>query len=431
MTVPFRVGIAGLGTVGAGVVRALQDHAGLIAVRAGRPIKIVAVSGKNKKKKRAVKISSYEWVDDPVKLSLANVDAVIELIGGAEGAARKTVEAALKSKKDVVTANKALMAHHGTALAAMAEKNAVGLNYEAAVAGGVPVIKTFREGLAGNRIQSVSGILNGTCNYILTEMRVSGRDFKPVLKEAQEKGYAEADPSFDIDGVDTAHKLSLLSALAFGMPPDVGSLKVSGIRHITAQDISYAGELGYRIRLLGMARMMAKGKIAQSVEPCLVPANGSLGAVEGVFNAVHYVGDVCGPGMLEGLGAGAGPTASAVVADIIDLARGVSCPVFGVPVKHLKKAVYAKDEDIVVRFYVHLRVIDRPGVIAEVSAILKAHKISIESFIQRGRDPGQAVSVVMTTHDTKLSSIRAANKHMSALSCMAGKPTLIRIEDIL
>lgn len=422
---PLRIGIAGLGTVGTGVVKILQAHGDEIARRAGRPVTIAAVSAKDPKKDRGVDCSRYQWMSDPATI-IDHVDVVVELIGGEAGIARALIEKALQTKKHVVTANKALLAKHSLSLAKMAEQNGVSLNFEASVAGGIPVIKALREGFAGNKIKGIYGILNGTCNYILTEMRTGKRDFSDVLKEAQEKGYAEADPSFDIDGVDAAHKLSILTTLAFGVKPDFAAMDVAGIRHITLRDIEFAHELGFRIKLLGIARDIG-GRIAQSMEPCLVPVSSALGGVEGVFNAVFVEGDFVDRAMLEGRGAGQGPTASAVMSDIIDLARGYYLPPFGVPVADLKVAKWAGPEDIVSEQYMHLVVTDQPGVIADVSAILRDFKISIETLIQRGRDPGQPVSVVMTTHECSLKAVRGAAEKIGKLKTVAKVPTVLRV----
>lgn len=430
MSQPFRIGIAGLGTVGAGLVQLLSGNGDVIAGRTGRNIEIVCVNARSKGKDRGVDLSSYEWVDDPVAMaSDERLDAVVELIGGSDGAAYDLVKTALQNGKHVVTANKALLAHHGMELATLAEQKNVSLNYEAAIAGGIPIVKTLREGMAANNLRHVYGILNGTCNYILTEMRLTGRSFGDVLKEAQEKGYAEADPSFDIDGVDAAHKLCLLTALAFGVQPDFDALDITGIRAIDAEDIIFAGELGHRIKLLGIARK-DQGKISQSVEPCLVPLNSSLAAVEGVFNAVYAEGDFVGPIMAEGRGAGAGPTASAVAADIADLVRGMHLPTFGVPSKGLKRFLQASDEDIINSHYLKLRVLDQPGVIAELSAILRDHAISIEALLQRGRDPGQPVSIVIVTHEISKAAMMAALAEIGHLSTVTAPPTCLRIEQI-
>lgn len=430
MTEPFRISLAGLGTVGAGVVKIIQKNGELLARRVGRPIEIVSVSARDKNKDRGVDLSAYAWMDDPVRMADANnVDAVVEMIGGSDGPALALTQNALSRGLHVVTANKAMLAHHGYVLAKMAEDNNACLAYEAAVAGGIPIIKSMREGYAANEIQAVYGILNGTCNYILTEMRETGRDFADVLKDAQDKGYAEADPSFDIDGIDAGHKLCLLSAIAFGTRPDFASLQMTGIRQITKTDIEFAGELGYRIKLLGMARR-TNGKIMQVLEPCLVPKFSPLGTVEGVYNAVMVEGDFVKTGLSEGRGAGEGPTASAIVADIIDLARGIRVPTFGVPANDLVKPDWADLNDTISSYYMRLSVLDQPGVIADVSAILRDHNISIEGFLQRGRDPGQPVPVVITTHETRHGDVLAACDAIEKLACSIEKPCLIRIETI-
>lgn len=430
MAKTLRIGIAGLGNVGTGVVKIIQKHKADLALRCGCRIEIVAVSARNKKKPRGIKTTAYEWVTDP--LSLVNnpdIDVIVELMGGSEGVAYDLVIAALSAGKHVVTANKALLAHHGYELALLAEKQKVSLCFEGSVAGGIPAIKALREGYAANDVQSVRGILNGTCNYILTEMRETGRDFKDVLKEAQDKGYAEANPSFDIDGIDTAHKLSILTALAFGVKPDIERVETTGIRHITAADISYATELGYRIKLLGLCRRDGK-KIIQSVEPCLVPERSALGSVHGVLNAVQVHGDFVGDGWLVGRGAGEGPTASAVVADLMDIARGNNVPVFGIPAKAMKAASSASGDVLNGHFYMHVVVRDQPGVLAQITAILRDHKISAEAVLQRGRDPGKPVSVVMTTHLVNQADMRKAAEKIGKLPMTKTKPCVMRIEQI-
>lgn len=425
----FRIGIAGLGTVGAGVIRILHDHADLIAARAGRRIEVVAVSARDRKKERGVDLSGIVWADQAENLSTyEGLDAVVELVGGADGVAYGLVHDALLGGRAVVTANKALLAHHGHGLALLSESKGAPLLYEAAVAGGIPIIKTLREGFAANEIRAVYGILNGTCNYILTTMRETGRDFSDVLAEAQEKGYAEADPSFDVDGVDAAHKLCILSALSFGIKPDLDALKIEGIRAITASDIAYAQELGYRIKLLGIARNI-DGKIAQMVEPCLVPEGSPIGAVEGVFNAVYVDGDFVDTGLAVGRGAGAGPTASAVVADLIDLARGQGkAPVFGIPATSMKEAMVADTGDLASRFYLRLVVLDKPGVLADIAAVMRDHNVSMEAVIQRGRDPDKPVSIVITSHRVRQADIHAAITRIAAMPFMTDKPCLLRIE---
>jgi homoserine dehydrogenase len=351
----------------------------------------------------------------------------VELIGGSEGPARTLVESAIAAGKPVVTANKALLAVHGAELAAAAEARGVALAFEAAVAGGIPVIKAIREGLAGNRISRIAGILNGTCNYILTQMRERGREFAEVLADAQKLGYAEADPSFDIDGVDAAHKLAILAALAFGRPVAFDAVYVEGIRRISALDIAFATELGYRIKLLGIASHSEAG-IETRVHPCMVPQSAPIARVDGVFNAVVAEGDFVGRVMLEGRGAGAGPTASAVAADLIDLARNRATPVWGAAAEALSGAPSVPMSAHVGPYYIRLMVVDRPGVIADVTAILRDQGVSLESMLQRGRSPGEAVPVVLVTHETKESAMREAVARIAALGTVMEEPTLIRIE---
>jgi homoserine dehydrogenase len=351
----------------------------------------------------------------------------VELIGGSEGPARALAEAAIAAGKPLVTANKALLAVHGATLARAAEERGVALGFEAAVAGGIPVIKALREGLAGNRISAVAGILNGTCNYILTQMRERGREFAEVLADAQKLGYAEADPSFDIDGIDAAHKLAILAALAFGRPVAFDKVHVEGIRHISAVDIAFATELGYRIKLLGIARQTEAG-IETRVHPCMVPQTAPIARVDGVFNAVVAEGNFVGRVMLEGRGAGAGPTASAAVAALIDIARNRMTPVWGAAGSALSSAPSVPMSSHVGPYYLRLMVVDRPGVIADVTAILRDMGISLESMLQRGRSPGEAVPVVLVTHETKESAMREALDRIGALPTVMEEPTLIRIE---
>ena len=428
MTRPLAVGIAGLGTVGGGVLRMLRDNAALVAARAGRPIAVTAVCARDRSRDRGVNLASLRWYDDPTALAQdPGIDVVVELIGGAEGPARALVEAALAAGRAVVSANKALMAVHGGALAALAERQDAPLAFEAAVAGGIPVIKALREGLAGNHITRIAGILNGTCNYILTVMRERGREFAEVLAEAQALGYAESDPSFDIDGIDAAHKLAILAALAFGRPVAFEAVHVEGIRAISALDIAHASELGYRIKLLGIARQVAGG-ISARVHPCLVPLSAPIARVEGVFNAVVAEGDFVGRIMLEGRGAGAGPTASAVVADLIDIARGNRVPVWGASSAALSDAPSVPMDAHVGAYYLRLMVVDRPGVIADVTAVLRDQGVSLESMLQHGRSPAEAVAVVLVTHETTEAAMRAAVARIAALDAVLETPALIRIE---
>src|SRR5229473_127666 len=410
----LRIAIAGLGTVGGGTLQLLARQAELLAVRAGRRIIVAAVSARDRRRDRGVDLSAVRWYEDAVAMAAdPEIDVVVELIGGADGVALAVIETALDKKKHVVTANKALMAEHGTRLAARAEEAGVALAFEAAVAGGIPVIKTLRESLAGNRVARVYGILNGTSNYILTTMRESGREFAEVLGEAQKLGYAEADPSFDIDGVDAAHKLAILASVAFGRPVDLAGVHTEGIRHISR---------------LGIARLTENG-LEQRVHPCMVPRATPIAAVEGVFNAVVAEGDFVGRVVLEGRGAGAFPTASSVAADLVDIAAGRHTAPFGVPAASLNTIPGAAMERHQGAYYVRLMVVDQPGVIADVAAALRDEHVSMASMIQRGRAPGEAVPVVLTTHDTVEAAMRRALDRIAALDTVLEAPHMIRIED--
>ncbi|MBP0446801.1 homoserine dehydrogenase [Roseomonas sp. SSH11] len=427
MTRPLAVAVAGLGTVGAGVLGLLRQNADIVAARAGRRIAVTAVSSRDRSRDRGISLDGLRWYDDPV--ALANdpaVDVIVETIGGSEGPARALIQAALAAGKPVVTANKALLAIHGAELAELASKASVPLAFEAAVAGGIPAIKAIREGLAGNRITRVTGILNGTCNYILTQMRERGREFAEALTEAQKLGYAEADPTFDVDGIDAAHKLAILAALAFGRPVDFGAVHVEGIRGVSALDIKLAEELGYRIKLLGIASCSDAG-VETRVHPCMVPASHPVATVDGVFNAVVAEGDHVGRVVLVGRGAGAGPTASAVVSDLVDIARGRHTPVWGAESFSALASVGMERHSGA--YYLRLMVVDRPGVIADVTGALRDVGISLESMIQRGRAPGEAVPVVLTTHDANETAMREAIARIAALDAVLEPPALIRIEN--
>lgn len=424
----LKIGIAGLGNVGAGVFHLLRQNADIIAMRAGCELRVSAVSARDRKRDRGLDLAGVTWHDDPVSLaSDQNVDVVVELMGGASGAAFDLVSRALALGKPVVTANKALLATRGAEVLALAAASNGSISFEAAVAGGIPVIKGLKEGLAANKIRAVYGILNGTCNYILSEMTHTGRAFADVLKEAQDKGYAEADPSFDIDGVDASHKLAILSGLAFGCVPDVAAIQTKGIRHVTSFDIQSAAELGYRIKLLGIARDTGDG-VEQSVEPCLVPERHPVAAVEGALNAVYVDGDFVGKVLFMGAGAGGNPTASAVVADIIDVARGRALPLMGIPAGQVNKLKSSPIGERAGSYFIRLVVLDQPGVIADVSAILRDCHVSMESVLQRGRDPGQPVSVILTTHETSEAGMTRAIASIGKLSSVTEAPHVMRIE---
>jgi homoserine dehydrogenase len=437
----LKLGIAGLGTVGIGLLQLLQEHGTRLAQNVGRGIGVVGVSARSRSKQRAAALEGIAWFDDAVKLAAdPGIDVFVELVGGDEGTPRQAVEAALKAGKHVVTANKALLARHGTELAVLAEKSGVALNFEAAVAGGIPVIKTLREALAGNCIRRVYGILNGTCNYILTQMQEEHRSFADVLKEAQAKGYAEADPTFDVGGFDTAHKLALLTSLAFGTRVAFDEIDVEGIETITQADIEAADELGYRIKLLGVALATDSG-IEQRVHPAMVPKHSAIAEVSGVTNCVAIDGDFAGNLLLAGPGAGAKATASAVASDILDIARGAKPPPFGVPAARLAAYRRARLGRHQGAYYVRLSVYDRPGAMASIAGRMGEREVSLESIVQRrppgaqigiaarGK-PGMPTPVILITHETTEEAIRAALEAIRKDGQVSEAPQMIRIEPL-
>ncbi|MBW4331227.1 homoserine dehydrogenase [Stakelama sp. CBK3Z-3] len=420
MSEPLRVAIAGLGTVGAGVIRLLESNGPLITRRAGRPIEVVAVSARDRAKDRGIDISGFDWVDDPVELAQhPRADVVLELVGGSDGPALALARAALEAGKGFVTANKAMIAHHGLELARQAEAQHAAMKFEAAVAGGVPVIKGLREGAAANEIARVYGILNGTCNYILSKMESEGSDFDAVLAEAQALGYAEADPGFDIDGVDAAHKLSILASLAFGTRPSFDDVAIGGVRHVIAADIAEAAALGYRIRLVGIAEADESG-LFQRVHPYLVPMRHPLAHVQDSLNAVVAEGNYVGRLFFQGAGAGDGPTASAVVADLIDIARGEFGPPYAMPAESLADQRRADSGERTGRAYVRLNVVDKVGVLAEIAAAMRDAGVSIESLIQRGAAVDGSVMVVIVTHNGPERCVAQALKTLSGSSSLIG-----------
>src|SRR3569833_2916194 len=425
MTASCKIAIAGLGSVGTGVVKALSARGEDLSRRAGRKLEIVAVSARDKSKARGITVSG--WTDDPLSLATGEADVVVELIGGDEGIARQLVETALANGKHVVTANKALLAKHGLALAKLAEQNGVTLKFEAAAAGGIPIVKVLREDLIAHGVDAVKVILNGTCNYILTEMAASGRAFADVLKAAQEKGYAEADPTLDVDGGDTAHKLALLSALACGTAPDLAKVAVEGIRHITPDDIAFASEFGLRIKLLGVARRVGE-KIDQKVHPAMVRARSALANVSGAANGVLVDAGEAGSFFFTGRGAGEAPTASAVIADIVEAASGAVSPVFGQPATGLKALEPADGKQAVSPWYLRFEVLDVPGVLAFIAGKLAESGVSIESMIQRVRAPGAPVSIVMITHETAQSAVERALKTNNTTNKKQTHPCMIPME---
>ena len=432
MAEPLRIALAGLGTVGAGVIRLVEANAALIARRAGKPIVITAVSARDRTKDRGIDMSPYAWEDDmTVMASRDDVDVVVELVGGSDGPALALARNAIASGKALVTANKAMIAHHGLELAQAAEAARVALKFEAAVAGGIPVIKGLREGAAANEFKRVYGILNGTCNYILSTMEDTGRDFADVLAEAQAKGFAEADPAFDIEGTDAAHKLSILAAIAFGARVDFPSVDTAGITRIMAADIAQADALGYVIRLIGMAEPGSNGSgtaLFQRVRPHLVPFDHPLAHVDGATNAVVAEGNFSGRLLFQGAGAGDGPTASAVVADLIDIARGEIGAPFSVPVAELDALAPADTGHRTGRSYIRFVVADRPGVLAEITAAMRDAGVSIESLIQKGRaEAGGDVLVAMVTHEGPESAVTEALRLLEGSPAIAGEPLVMHI----
>ncbi len=430
MPKPFNIALAGLGTVGGGTAHILLEKATWLAERCGRALRIVAWSDLEGHGKRDdCDLSSVPWFEDAAEMAAqAPADAVVELIGGVEGMAKQVCETALAHGRHVVTANKALLAHHGLALAEAAEEKGVCLAFEAAIAGGIPIVKSLREGLVANRCRHVVGILNGTCNYILTDMAKTGRPFSDILKESQELGYAEADPSFDIDGIDTAHKLALLAALAFGHRVDFDSVHIEGIAAITPTDITHAEELGFQIKLLGIAKEY-DGRVEQRVHPCLVPQSSDIARVAGVENGIQVQGDKVGPTFYQGAGAGGLATGSAVVADLADLARGLRRPAFSLPVAALKPLIPAPISQRRGAAYLRFMARDEPGVVARIAQCLSERNISMETVLQHGqKDQSGSVPVIIVTHQCQETDLYVALETTAAIPEMTEKPLMIRIE---
>jgi len=428
MPQPLRLGIAGLGTVGTGVVKIVQRHADLLERRTGRKIVITAVSARSRTKNRDVDLSGYAWEEDPVALARRDdVDLFIEVMGGSDGPARASTEAAIAAGKDVVTANKALLAHHGQALAEAAEAKGHVIRFEAAVAGGIPVVKALTEGLAGNEIRRVMGVMNGTCNYILTRMESAGLPYDQVFEEARQLGYLEADPNLDVGGIDAGHKLSLLAAIAFGTKVSFDAVELEGIGRISIDDIRRAADMGYKIKLLGVAQMTGRG-LEQRMSPCLVPADSPLGQLQGGTNMVVLEGDAVGQIVLRGAGAGEGPTASAVLADVIEVARGTRISTFGQPARTLVDAVAAK-ATAPAPHYLRMELSDKPGALAKVATILGEEGISIDRMRQYGHADTSA-PVLIVTHKTTRDSVDHALGRLPATGVVIGEPVAIRIETV-
>lgn len=428
MSQPLRLGIAGLGTVGAGVVQILRKQAALLEARTGRPLVISAVSARSRGKDRGVNLTSYAWEDDPVALAKRDdVDVFVELMGGEDGPAKAATEAALALGKDVVTANKAMLAIHGHALAETAEAKGCVIKYEAAVAGGIPVVKALSEGLAGNEITRVMGVMNGTCNYILTQMEATGQGYNALFEEADKLGYLEADPNLDVGGIDAGHKLALLSALSFGTQVNFAGIELEGIQRVTLEDITAAADMGYKIKLLGVTQMTGRG-LEQRMQPCLVPASSPLGQLEGGTNMIVLEGDAVGQIVLRGAGAGAGPTASAVMSDICDIARGFRTPVFGQPVGTLTAATPALSQRPAA-YYLRMALKDKPGALAKVAAVLGEAGVSIDRMRQYGH-VDDCAPVLIVTHKTTRADIDHALAAFADTSVVAGDPVALRIEEV-
>ena len=432
MAEPLKIALAGLGTVGAGVIRLVEANADLIARRAGRPIRITAISARDRTKRRGVDLSPYAWVDDMVILGeREDVDVVVELVGGSDGPALALARTTIEAGKALVTANKAMIAHHGLELATKAEAAGVALKFEAAVAGGIPVIKGLRDGAAANRVSRIYGILNGTCNYILSTMEDTGRDFADVLSDAQRMGYAEADPTFDIEGIDAAHKLSILAAIAFGSRLRFDAVETTGISRVKAADIEQARSLGYVIRLIGLAeidRSQGHARLFQRVRPHLVPCDHPLAHVDGATNAVVAEGNFMGRLLFQGAGAGDGPTASAVVADIMDIARGEKGAAFSMPAGELEAMEPAASGHRKSRAYIRFTVPDRRGVLADITAAMRDAGVSIESMLQKG-DPDQDGEVILgvVTHQGPESAVSEALAVLEGSDSLASPPLVLQI----
>jgi len=432
MAEPLNIALAGLGTVGTGVVRLIETNAELIARRARRPIRIAAVSARDRSKDRGVDLSRYHWEDDPAAMAARpDVDVVVEMVGGSDGPALALARNAIAAGKGFVTANKAMIAHHGLELAAAAEAKGVALKFEAAVAGGIPVIKGLSEGAAANAIERVYGILNGTCNYILSTMEDTGRDFADVLSDAQRMGYAEADPTFDIEGIDAAHKLSILAAIAFGSRLRFDAVETTGISRVKAADIEQARSLGYVIRLIGLAeidRSQGHARLFQRVRPHLVPCDHPLAHVDGATNAVVAEGNFMGRLLFQGAGAGDGPTASAVVADIMDIARGEKGAAFSMPAGELEAMEPAASGHRQSRAYIRFTVPDRRGVLADITAAMRDAGVSIESMLQKG-DPDQDGEVILgvVTHQGPESAVSEALAVLEGSDSLAAPPLVLQI----
>ena len=429
MAKTINIAVAGLGTVGAETYRIIKEESDFLKARSSADFNVVAVSARSRDKKRNIDLSGAEWISDCRDIAnIKDIDVVIELVGGSEGVAKELVEKSIANGKSVITANKALVATHGSNIGELVAKHDVMFGYEAAVAGGIPIIKTIREGLASNKISRIYGILNGTCNYILSVMRETGQEFEDILADAQRLGYAEADPSFDVDGVDAAHKLAILSAIAFQTPINFSGVYVEGIRLISPVDIDFATELGYRIKLLGIGELLGDG-LQQRVRPCLVPVNIPIAQVEDVFNAVAAEADGVGTSLSYGRGAGAGPTSSAVLSDLLDFANNRRTSFLGTADGDLVARPVQELQKLSGSYYLRLQVFDRPGVLADLTAVFRDKGVSVEALLQRGRNPDGTVPVVLTTHETSEEAVQKSVAEFEKLENVVEKPCILPIEN--
>lgn len=428
MSEPLRLGIAGLGTVGVGVVRIVRTQAALLEARLGRKVVITAVCARSKDRDRGVSLSGYAWEDDPVALATRDdVDVFVELMGGEDGPALDATNAAIAAGKQVITANKAMLAIHGQALAEAAEAKGVALRFEAAVAGGIPVIKTLMEGLAGNEITRVMGVMNGSCNYILTRMENSGKNYQEIFAEADGLGYLEADPQLDVGGIDAAHKLAIISSIAFGCRVNFDGIQLEGIERVSIEDIRAAADMGYKIKLLGVTQKTGRG-LEQRMQPCLVPDTSPLGQLDGGTNMVVIEGDAVGQIVLRGAGAGEGPTASAVLSDVCDIARGFTGPVFGQPATTLETATAATSQRPA-PYYLRMALVDKPGALAKIATVLGEAGVSIYRMRQYEHDAPSA-PVLIVTHKTTHAALTEALAAMEMTHVLAGEPVALRIEEV-
>ena len=425
---PLNIAIAGLGTVGTGILKILQQNADLLTKKAGKPIQVTAVCAKDKNRTRDVNLNGIDWVENPLLLAERNdIDIVVEVIGGSGNPSKLLVENSLMNSKHVVTANKALLAEHGHSLALIAEQNKVALRFEAAVAGGIPIIKALTEGLSSNCIKKVTGVMNGTCNYILTRMESTGASYEKIFKEAQGLGFVEANPKLDVGGIDAAQKLAILSSISFQSQLDFNSIEIEGIEKISLFDIENAKDMGYRIKLVGISQLTEEG-LYQEVQPCLVPQSSALSQLEGGTNMVIIDSDFIGQTSYSGPGAGGGPTASAIISDIIDIGNGKIGPVFGIKAKYLKK-IGNGARGISRCYYLRLSLVDKPGALAKVAAVLGENNISIDRMRQKAH-AGSEAPLLIVTHKTTSRSVKKAVSEITNLEVCLKQPVTIKIEEI-